>query len=71
MAEWISVCRVDQLVDGRGQSLDAAGMRIAVFRTGDGVVALPDAVLTRAGHWAMVGSTTEKWCARSTNGGSS
>ncbi len=40
MAEWVSVCRFDELEDGRGQSLDAAGMRLAVFRIGDGVVAL-------------------------------
>jgi nitrite reductase/ring-hydroxylating ferredoxin subunit len=40
MAEWVSVCRFDDLADGRGQSLDAAGVRLAVFRVGDVVVAL-------------------------------
>jgi nitrite reductase (NADH) small subunit len=40
MAEWVSVCRLDDLGDGRGRSLDAAGMRLAVFRVGDDVVAL-------------------------------
>jgi nitrite reductase/ring-hydroxylating ferredoxin subunit len=40
MAQWIAVCRTDEIPDGRGCSLDAAGMRLALFRTSGGVVAL-------------------------------
>jgi nitrite reductase (NADH) small subunit len=40
MAEWLSVCRVDELIEGRGRSLDAAGVRLAVFRNGGDIVAL-------------------------------
>ncbi len=40
MAEWVVVCRLDEIQDGRGRSLDAAGMRLAVFRAGDDLVAL-------------------------------
>ena len=32
MAEWVAVCRLDELREGRGVSLDAAGLRVAVFR---------------------------------------
>ncbi len=40
MAEWVAVCRLDELEDGAGRSLDALGLRLAVFRTGADVVAL-------------------------------
>ncbi len=40
MAEWVAVCRLDELREGRGVSRDAAGLRVAVFRTGGEVVAL-------------------------------
>jgi nitrite reductase/ring-hydroxylating ferredoxin subunit len=40
MAEWVSVCRVKELREGRGLSRDAAGLRVAVFRAGEEVVAL-------------------------------
>jgi nitrite reductase (NADH) small subunit len=40
MAQWVAVCRLDELKDGTGRSLDAAGLRVAVFRTGTDVVAL-------------------------------
>ena len=40
MAEWVAVCRRDEIRDGRGVSRDAAGLRLAVFRVGDEVVAL-------------------------------
>ncbi len=40
MAEWIAVCRVHEIPEGRGRSLDAAGVRLAVFRTAGGLVAL-------------------------------
>lgn len=40
MAEWVAVCRLDEIKEGRGVSRDAAGLRVAVFRHGGGVVAL-------------------------------
>ncbi len=40
MPEWMAVCRLDDVPAGRGSSLDAAGLRLAVFRIGDEVVAL-------------------------------
>ena len=40
MPEWLSVCRVEELVEGQGRSLDAAGITLAVFRTGGEFVAL-------------------------------
>ncbi|MFI5455062.1 MAG: Rieske (2Fe-2S) protein [Isosphaerales bacterium] len=40
MAEWVAVCRLNEVPVGRGRSLDAAGMRLAVFRVGDDLVAL-------------------------------
>ena len=35
MAEWVAVCRLDEIKDGAGRSLDALGLRLAVFRIGD------------------------------------
>jgi nitrite reductase/ring-hydroxylating ferredoxin subunit len=40
MAEWTAVCRLDELNVGAGRSLDVLGLRLAFFRTADGVVAL-------------------------------
>ena len=40
MAEWVAVCRLDELKEGAGRSLDAPGLRLAIFRTGAEVVAL-------------------------------
>ena len=40
MPRWVAVCRLDEIKEGRGVSRDAAGLRVAVFRTGGGVVAL-------------------------------
>jgi nitrite reductase (NADH) small subunit len=40
MAQWVAVCRLDELGEGAGRSLDALGLRLAVFRTEAGVVAL-------------------------------
>jgi nitrite reductase (NADH) small subunit len=40
MAEWIAVCRLDEVREGRGVSRDADGLRVAVFRSGGEVVAL-------------------------------
>jgi len=40
MPEWVAVCRLDEVPPGRGRSLDAVGLRLAVFRIDDEVVAL-------------------------------
>jgi NAD(P)H-dependent nitrite reductase small subunit len=40
MADWISVCRLDEIEEGSGRSLEAAGLLLAVFRVAGQVVAL-------------------------------
>jgi nitrite reductase/ring-hydroxylating ferredoxin subunit len=40
MAEWVAVCRLDEIKEGRGVSREAAGLRVAVFRHGGEVVTL-------------------------------
>ncbi|MGP0063451.1 MAG: Rieske (2Fe-2S) protein [Isosphaeraceae bacterium] len=40
MAEWVAVCRLDEIREGRGVSRDAAGVRVGVFRDGENIVAL-------------------------------
>jgi nitrite reductase/ring-hydroxylating ferredoxin subunit len=40
MAQWMAVCRLEELADGHGRSLDAAGVRVAVFRQGGDLIAL-------------------------------
>jgi nitrite reductase (NADH) small subunit len=40
MPEWAQVCRLDELREGCGRSVDALGLRVAIFRAGDAVVAL-------------------------------
>jgi nitrite reductase/ring-hydroxylating ferredoxin subunit len=40
MPQWMAVCRVEQVTEGRGCSLDAGGVRLAVFRQGDSLIAL-------------------------------
>jgi nitrite reductase/ring-hydroxylating ferredoxin subunit len=40
MAEWVLVCRLDEIGGDRGVSRDAAGLRLAVFRDGEDIVAL-------------------------------
>jgi len=40
MPEWVAVCRLDEVPAGRGRSLDAAGLRLAILRIDDQVIAL-------------------------------
>ena len=40
MPDWMAVCRLDEIAEGRGRSLDAAGLRLAVFRIDGEVIAL-------------------------------
>jgi NAD(P)H-dependent nitrite reductase small subunit len=42
MAEWVRVCRVDEIPHGRGRTCETSGLRIAVFRVEDSVVVLSD-----------------------------
>jgi nitrite reductase/ring-hydroxylating ferredoxin subunit len=37
MAEWVAVCRVEDVAEGRGISRDAAGLRLAIYRQ-DGIL---------------------------------
>ena len=38
MAEWVAVCRLDEIREGRGVSREADGVRVAIFRDGGEVV---------------------------------
>ena len=40
MARWVSVCRVDEVAEGKGRALEASGVRLAVFRQGGELIAL-------------------------------
>src|SRR3954468_13861162 len=40
MRQWVAVCRLDEIREGRGLSRVAAGLRVGIFRLGDDVVAL-------------------------------
>src|SRR3954451_8804851 len=42
MGEWVAVCRVDELVSGRGRTCQAGGLALAVIRAGEAIVALTD-----------------------------
>lgn len=42
MSDWITLCRVDDVPDGRGLVVEAAGARLAVIRSGDAVAVLFD-----------------------------
>ena len=55
MAEWVSVCRLDEIQPGRGRMCEAAGLWIALFRHGESIVALSN----RCPHQG--GSLGEGW----------
>ncbi len=40
MAEYRRACRLDQITDGRAVSVEIEGLRIAIYREGDGIFAL-------------------------------
>jgi NAD(P)H-dependent nitrite reductase small subunit len=42
MAQWVSVCRFDEIGERRGRACEAAGLRIALFLFDETVVALAD-----------------------------
>ena len=70
MAEWVAVCRLDEVKEGRGVSREAAGLRVAIFRDGGEVVALSGAARTRMGRSAWAGSRRARSSVRFTDGGS-
>lgn len=43
MSEWVYLCRIDEVPDGRGRTIEVAGVRVAVIRDGDSVVVISDA----------------------------
>ena len=65
--EWVAVCRLDEIREGRGVSRDADGVRVAVFRSGDEVVALSGAARMPTARWDWAGSRTARWSARCTD----
>jgi nitrite reductase/ring-hydroxylating ferredoxin subunit len=42
MADWVYLCRIDDVPDGRGRTVEVAGARLAVIRDGDSVVVISD-----------------------------
>ncbi len=42
MPEWVYLCRIDEVPNGRGRTIEAAGARLAVIRDGDSVVVISD-----------------------------
>jgi NAD(P)H-dependent nitrite reductase small subunit len=42
MAEWVPVCRHDEIPAGRGRTCEVLGLRLAVFRSGETIFALTD-----------------------------
>jgi NAD(P)H-dependent nitrite reductase small subunit len=42
MADWVLVCRYDEIPAGRGRTCEVLGLRLAVFRAGEKIIALTD-----------------------------
>ena len=42
MAEWVPVCRFDELPSGRARSYEVSGLSLALVRAGEAIVALSD-----------------------------
>ncbi|MDG3004478.1 Rieske (2Fe-2S) protein [Paludisphaera mucosa] len=42
MGGWLYLCRFDEIPEGRGRTVEAAGARLAVLRDGDAVTVLFD-----------------------------
>jgi NAD(P)H-dependent nitrite reductase small subunit len=42
MAEWVSVCRDQDIPEGRGRPFEVSGLRVAIFRVSGSVTALSD-----------------------------
>jgi len=42
MADWVYLCRVEEVAEGRGRTVEAAGARVAVLREGGEVTVVGD-----------------------------
>lgn len=42
MPGWVYLCRVDEVPEGRGRTVEAGGARVAVLRDGDEVAVVAD-----------------------------
>jgi nitrite reductase (NADH) small subunit len=42
MADWVAVCRYDEIPTGRGRICEVVGLRLAVFRSEETIIALMD-----------------------------
>ncbi|MDR3619615.1 MAG: Rieske (2Fe-2S) protein [Paludisphaera borealis] len=42
MPEWVYLCRIDEVPDGRARTIEVAGARVAVIRDGDSIVVISD-----------------------------
>jgi len=42
MADWVRVCRCDEIPADRGRTCEVLGLRVAVLRAGEEVIALMD-----------------------------
>jgi nitrite reductase/ring-hydroxylating ferredoxin subunit len=42
MADWVYLCRIDEVPDGRGRTVEVAGARLAVIRDGDSIAVISD-----------------------------
>jgi nitrite reductase (NADH) small subunit len=42
MPEWVYLCRIDEVPEGRGRTIKVAGARLAVIRDGDSIVVFSD-----------------------------
>jgi nitrite reductase (NADH) small subunit len=42
MADWVLVCRYDEIPAGRGRTCEVLDLRLAVFRAGETIIALTD-----------------------------
>lgn len=42
MPEWVYLCRIVEVPEGRGRTIEVAGVRVAVVREGDSIVVVSD-----------------------------
>ena len=60
MDHWVSVCRVADLISGRGRKFVVAGMKVALVRMSEQIVALEDRC-PHAGGSLGQGSPSQGW----------
>jgi nitrite reductase (NADH) small subunit/3-phenylpropionate/trans-cinnamate dioxygenase ferredoxin subunit len=65
MSEFQTVCRVEELVEGEGKTVEVGGKLIAVFRTEGGYYAIDDVCphmgASLSGGWVEGGVVTCPW----------